>query len=179
MSASDENPIYTLGHSNRGKDEFLQILFSHGIDTLVDVRRYPGSKKFPRYNEGNLRTYLPDAGVRYRHLGDDLGGYVDASFEEEELDRIRGWKAEGFKKYALYTETDAFQDGLETLIEWARDGLTAIMCAEAWYRKCHRQLIADQLVARDWTVLHIQGADRVEEHEPLDFVEIDGEHARY
>jgi uncharacterized protein (DUF488 family) len=175
----DTSTIYTLGHSNRDRDEFLQILFSWDLDVLVDVRRYPESTRFPHFRTSNLEVDLPDVDVRYRQLGEELGGYVEDQELPVDPERMSGWEADGFKSYAAYTESETFRDGLEQLEEWAREDTTAFMCAEGWYRKCHRQLIADQLSARGWSVRHIQSPDSAEDHEFLNVVTADDERAWY
>lgn len=164
--------VFSLGHSNRSRKAFLSILVGYRIDVLADVRSYPSSKKFPHFNAGNLRDALSDIDVAYDHL-ESLGGYVGTIDGAEE---VKGWKADGFKNYAAYTRTETYKNGLEQLERLAREQRTAFMCAEGWYRKCHRQIISDSLLARGWEVFHIQSASSKEKHTPPEFARIqDGE----
>ncbi len=171
--------IHTLGHSNRDRDEFLQILFSLDLECLADVRRHPESTRFPHFRASNLIRMLPEQGVQYEQLGDRLGGFVEKEELPVDPDRISGWEADGFRRYAAYTESASFREGVKRLENLAEDRTTAFMCAEGWYRKCHRQLIADQLKARGWTVHHIQSPTRAEVHEYRNVVRVEEDRALY
>lgn len=168
MSSDSDREIYSLGHSNRDRQTFLEILKSFQISHLVDVRRNPGSRRFPHFNKGNLSSYLPDYNVRYHHL-ESLGGYVG---EVEGSDQIEGWQAEGFRNYAAYAKTDSFRKARNRLTDWAQEKPTAFMCAERYYRKCHRQIIADYLVAEGWTVKHISSPSSCQDHKPRPFAHL-------
>lgn len=165
----DTNTIYTIGHSDRSLQSFLEILFSYDINHLADVRRYPSSKKFPHFNQGNLKGSLTAIQTSYYDLGDELGGYVNAV---DGADEIEGWEQEGFQNYAAYTKTDKYKQGLEKLQALGRDDNTVFMCAEGWYRKCHRQIIADSLTARGWDVRHISSPSSDEPHQLPEFAQV-------
>jgi len=151
--------IWTIGHSTRTLEEFLKLLNSFNIELLVDVRHYPGSRKFPQYNKDNLETTLPDNGIEYTHLV-DLGGRR----KPEPNSKNNAWRLDSFKGYADYMETEQFQHSLKILKENASQKRTAIMCAEAVWWSCHRSLIADILKVEGWTVMHIMAENKATEH---------------
>lgn len=151
--------IYTIGHSTRSLEEFLELLHSFDIKTLVDVRRYPGSRRFPHFIKENLKDSMPANNIVYRHI-EDLGGRRKAS--KESLNT--GWRLLSFRGYADYMETATFQSAAEELQELAKQSSVAYMCAEAVWWSCHRALISDYLKVRGWTVNHIMGINKITEH---------------
>jgi uncharacterized protein (DUF488 family) len=142
--------IYTVGHSTRPLDEFIALLRAHGIGQLVDIRSIPRSRRHPHFSSDALSASLHDAGIIYRH-SPALGGMRKPRSDS----RNTAWRVEGFRGYADYMETEAFRAALDGLVAFARDAPTAIMCAEAVWWRCHRQLVADALVARGIEVRHI------------------------
>jgi len=163
--------IYTIGHSTRSLDEFLGLLRAHGITQLGDVRTVPKSRRHPHFAGDALSTSLPAVGIAYRHLP-ALGG-----LRKPRLDSSNSaWRHEGFRGYADYMESKEFEKAIGDLIEWADApaSRTVIMCAEAVWWRCHRQLVADALLARNVTVQHIQTATSAPEHKLTEFARIDG-----
>lgn len=151
--------IYTIGHSTRDIAEFVGLLTAHGVRQVVDVRRYPASRRYPQFAGPALAAALAAAGIGYAHAP-DLGGR-----RTPRKDSANGaWKSAGFRGYADYMETAAFQAALAGLVETAHGRPTAVMCAEAVPWRCHRQLIADALVARGEAVAHILGSTRADAH---------------
>src|SRR5437870_2302093 len=148
--------IYTVGHSTRSLETFLALLAEHQIRLLVDVRRYPASRRYPHFAQEPLAAALEAVGIAYRHDA-DLGGRRSARKDSANT----AWRSAGFRGYADYMETPAFEDALARLRELARARPTAILCAEAVPWRCHRQLIADALVARGEEVGHIFDVTRV------------------
>src|SRR5437870_10641503 len=148
--------IYTVGHSTRSLETFLALLAEHQIRLLVDVRRYPASRRYPHFAQEPLAAALEAVGIAYRHDA-DLGGRRAARRDSANT----AWRSAGFRGYADYMETPAFEDALARLRELARARPTAILCAEAVPWRCHRQLIADALVARGEEVGHIFDVTRV------------------
>lgn len=126
---------------------------------LVDVRHYPGSRKFPQFNKDSLEISLPENGVEYLHLV-DLGGRR----KPDPISKNDGWRLDSFKGYADYMATEPFQHSLKILKEIATEKRTAIMCAEALWWSCHRSLIADILKVEGWTVMHIMAENTATEH---------------
>jgi uncharacterized protein (DUF488 family) len=151
--------IHTIGHSTRSAEEFLALLLSAGIAVLVDVRRYPGSRRYPHFNRAAMRSWLADAGIEYLHMP-ELGGRRAAQAESANT----YWRNAAFRAYADYLSTAEFVQALERLEQLAEARRPVIMCAEAVPWRCHRQLIADALVARGLEVRHIISERSAEAH---------------
>ena len=152
--------IWTIGHSTREIDSFVSLLKENGIKLLVDVRSWPGSKRYPQFNKEALAELLADAGIRYEHLP-ELGGRRKPKPESHNT----AWRNASFRGYADHMETEEFQKGVERLLALAHEvGPAAIMCAEAVWWRCHRSLISDYLKARGIDVMHILGANKIELH---------------
>lgn len=151
--------IWTIGHSTRTIEDLIALLRAHKIELLVDVRHFPGSRRYPQFNKELLAESLKKAGIEYHHLV-QLGGRRGARPDS----RNTAWRNEAFRGYADYMETKGFAEGIDCLLDLARRKRTAIMCAEAVWWRCHRSLIADYLKARGYKVLHIQSATKAEEH---------------
>ncbi|KON28983.1 hypothetical protein AC482_07415 [miscellaneous Crenarchaeota group-15 archaeon DG-45] len=155
--------IYTIGHSTRTLGEFLSLLGERGIETLVDVRRWPTSKRCPHFNRESLSEALAEEGIRYIWLGESLGGYRREGLGEASPNGA--WRSEGFRNYADHALSEDFRGGLEELIRLAGAGRTACMCAERHWWRCHRRIISDHLVARGVEVIHIVDGDETRRHE--------------
>ena len=161
--------IFTIGHSTRTLDDFLALLRAHGVNQLADVRTVPKSRRHPHFAGDALAQSLPQAGIAYRHFP-ALGGLRKPRRDS----RNTGWRHESFRGYADHMETAAFRAAVDTLIAWSADpATTAIMCAEAVWWQCHRQLIADALVARGLDVGHIMSATSTPPHALTSFARID------
>ena len=153
--------LYTVGHSTRSLDEFLSLLRAHGIRRLEDVRRFPGSRRYPHFGREALAAALAEAGIEYQHE-EALGGRRESDAAPDSPNRA--WRSASFRAYADYMATAAFRGALDRLLAAARETPTAVMCAEAVPWRCHRQLIADAAVARGWRVLHVLDGKRADEH---------------
>jgi uncharacterized protein (DUF488 family) len=151
--------IWTIGHSTRTLDEFLQLLFLFRIATLVDVRHYPGSRKFPQYNKDALHESLARVNIAYQHI-ESLGGRRKAHSDSKNI----AWRHPAFRGYADYMETEAFQMGKTQLEKVALESRTAYMCSEAVWWRCHRALISDLFKSEGWLVLHIGTGTKAVEH---------------
>jgi uncharacterized protein (DUF488 family) len=154
-----ETCIWTIGHSTRSADEFDQILVAHQISALVDVRSFPGSRRYPHFNKPELSQTLQHIGIQYAH-SPQLGGRRRPTLHS----RNTAWKNASFRAYADHMETEEFEKGIEDLLELSRTKRTAIMCAEALWWRCHRSLIADYLKARGIEVIHIVDEKHTEAH---------------
>ena len=164
--------IFTVGHSVHEAGEFLGLLHAHDVELLVDVRRYPASRRVPQFNSGPLAETLSSGGIAYQHA-EELGGR-----RSPVPDSPNGaWRNDQFQGYADHLATPGFQAALERLV--ADERRTAVMCAEARWVNCHRRLIADALTARGHEVLHIDGRGRTERHELTDFAVVRGEMVTY
>lgn len=152
--------VYTLGHSNRDWKEFVEILRKYKIDVIVDVRRFPSSKKFPHFSGDFLRKALSSVGVKYFWL-ENLGGYrgyVEGS------ERYKCFRAQGYKNYAAWMNHDEWKRDFNVLVNLCLRNTVAIMCAEKFYWRCHRKLISDALLARGFNVVHIVDLQRTIPH---------------
>jgi uncharacterized protein (DUF488 family) len=151
--------IWTIGHSTRADHEFGEILLAHKIETLVDVRTYPGSRRYPQFNKPVLSAFLANLGIKYVHEP-RLGGRRSASKDSHNT----AWRNAQFRGYADHMETEEFRAGVQELLELAERSPTAIMCAEALWWRCHRSLVADYLKAAGHEAIHILDEKKTEEH---------------
>ena len=156
----ESRPIHTIGHSTLTLDELATRLASAGVRGLADVRRFPASRRHPQFNREALAAGLADRGIEYRWF-EALGGRRAATRESANA----GLNVGGFRAYADYALTEPFRRALADLEAWALEFPVAICCAEALWWQCHRRLLADHLIARGWTVLHILGDRKVARHE--------------
>jgi uncharacterized protein (DUF488 family) len=165
--------VYTLGHSTLDLDAFLALLARHGIGGIADVRRFPASRRHPHFGREALAASLAGAGVAYDWLP-ALGGRRPAHRSSPHV----GWRVEAFRGYADHMESAEFAGGLARLLELVAARPTAIMCAEAVPWRCHRQLVADALVARGIDVRHVVGAAE-NPHRLTAFARVEGERIVY
>lgn len=180
--------IYTIGHSTRSLDELVGLLRAHNVSRLADIRTVPRSRRHPHFSADALGVSLPAQGVAYRHFP-GLGGLRKPRKDS----RNGAWRHEGFRGYADYMETAAFRDAITDLIEWGDGGAeissisrgpkpglhTAIMCAEAVWWRCHRQLTADALLARGIDVRHITSTTAAAAHKLTEFARVADGQVRY
>jgi len=151
--------IWTVGHSTRSGEEFGQILIAHAIQVLVDVRTFPGSRRYPQFNKAALAESLTSLGITYRHEP-RLGGRRTPRPDSHNI----AWRNAQFRGYADHIETDEFKRGVEDLLELAASARVAVMCAEAVWWRCHRSLIADYLKAAGHEVVHVLDESKTQEH---------------
>ena len=151
--------IWTIGHSTRTIEEFIAMLQSFDIARLVDVRHFPGSRKFPHFSKDQLCESLAEAHIQYEHLV-QLGGRRKSKPDSPNT----AWRHPAFRGYADYMETDPFREGLSNLEQFARNERTAFMCSEAVWWRCHRALISDVLKVKGWRVQHIMDVGKTKEH---------------
>ena len=160
MSAAGLPPVYTIGHSTRTISEFVDILRAGSVQLVVDVRTVPRSRTNPQYNADVLGDELAGWQIGYERIA-ELGGLRGRS--PNLVPETNGfWENRSFHNYADYALSEDFAGGLERLLELADARPTAIMCAEAVWWRCHRRIIADYLLLRGRTVLHLMGRGRVE-----------------
>ena len=151
--------VWTIGHSTRPIETFLDLLTSNRIEALADVRRFPFSPRHPQYNQEPLKASLAGAAIDYVAMP-ELGGRRRPRPDSRNI----AWRNASFRGYADYMETDAFQQAIARLIELAQRQRTVIMCSEAVWWRCHRSMIADDLLRRGVDVRHIVGASEPKEH---------------
>ncbi len=161
--------IHTVGHSTRSAEALVEILAAHGVRQLADIRTVPRSRRHPHFAREAMEQWLPARGIAYRHLA-ALGG-----LRRPRPDSINGgWRHPSFRGYADYMQTPAFAAGLDALLAFGEGGATTIMCAEAVWWQCHRQLVADALVARGLEVLHLMSAADATPHHLTSFARVRG-----
>ena len=166
--------IWTIGHSTHELGAFVERLHGAGIVLVADVRTVPKSRRMPWFRGDALAESLPATGIAYEHFR-DLGG-----FRRPRPDSPNGgWRVEAFRGYADHMESPEFAAALARLEALARGRRTAVMCAEAQWRRCHRRLVSDALTARGWEVRHIGSSGREEIHSLTPFAVVDGDRLTY
>lgn len=151
--------VWTIGHSTRTLEELIEMLHSFKIEMLVDIRSFPGSRRYPQFNKEALEISLPKNNIQYVHLK-NLGGRRKVNPDSKNT----AWRHSAFRGYADYMETEDFKEGIKTLEKIAIKQRTAYMCSEAVWWRCHRSMVSDYLKAHDWKVMHIMGVGKEEEH---------------
>jgi len=159
QAADDPVDVWTIGHSIRSLDDFLYLLAENRIEAVADVRRYPGSRRWPHLAQTALAMSLEKRGLVYLWLP-ELGGRRTPRVDSPNT----AWRNPAFRGYADYMETDAFAEGLDRLLNLAFGLRTAVMCAEALWWRCHRGLIADVLRWLGFEVIHILGPGSTSSH---------------
>ena len=151
--------VWTIGHSTRSGADFIHILKAQEINSLVDVRSFPGSRRYPQFNSSALAESLAGEGITYHHLP-TLGGRRRPVPDSKNT----AWRNSSFRAYADHMETEEFKEGIGRLRELARKSRTVVMCAEALWWRCHRSLIADYLKALGATVIHMSDEKQTQIH---------------
>jgi len=143
--------VWTIGHGTLAAPDFVALLREAGIQVVVDVRRFPGSRRNPQFGSDQMAHWLAEAGLGYE-WAPSLGGRRKASPDSPNT----GLRNEQFRAYADHMATDDFRDGVTGLLETAAERTVAVMCAESVWWRCHRRLLADHLVlVSGWDVEHV------------------------
>lgn len=151
-------PLFTVGHSDRSIEEFLLLLQDAEISLVVDVRRLPGSRRHPQFDEDSLRNSLGAAGIRFERIA-ELTGRRPVS-KDVAFDVNAFWQNRSFHNYADHALSAEFRAGFTRLVEHGRELRTAVMCSEAVWWRCHRRIIADHLIAQGEDVIHLMSQGR-------------------
>jgi uncharacterized protein (DUF488 family) len=157
--------VYTIGHGTRPAAELVECLQEVGVETLVDVRRYPGSRRNPQFGQAAVAETLAEAGIAYRHAV-ELGGRLRGEPGEERFACLR---VAAFRSYAARMGTAEWQQGLATALA---EPAPCFMCAETLWTRCHRRLIAELLAARGEEVVHLLAPGRSQPHRFYDESEV-------
>jgi uncharacterized protein (DUF488 family) len=166
--------IFTIGHSTRTAGEFLSLLKAYDVTGVADVRTVPRSRRHPQFGSDALARFLSAHGVEYVHMP-GLGG-----LRKPRRDSPNGaWHNDSFRGYADHMQTSEFTAALDALSAFAAGRHVAVMCAEAKWWQCHRQLIADALVARHSAVRHIMSIREAPAHELTPFARVAGQRVHY
>ena len=164
--------IFTVGHGARSLEELVSVLSDCRVDLLVDVRRYPGSKRHPHFAKDSLAEALPKSGIDYDWWGKTMGGRRKA--DEASAVRHAGWEVEAFRAYASHMDTPEFREALGRLMEMSAERPTAVMCSETLWWRCHRRLVADAIEASGGKVVHL-GMGKPQPHRMTEFARVDEE----
>ena len=167
--------VYTVGHGARSAAEFTTLLQGAGVEVLVDVRRFPGTRRHPHFGREALAATLEEAGIAYRLRGDHLGGRRAASPDSPHV----GWREEPFRGFADHMGSPEFRDALEALVTDAAEAPLAVMCAETVWWRCHRRLIADALVVAGAEVVHLMGPRSQAVHTLTPWLRVEGDRLVY
>jgi uncharacterized protein (DUF488 family) len=167
-------PIFTVGHSNHPLEKFLAILSAHDINIVIDIRRFPTSRKWPHFNRDALTQSLPTHGIGYLGLP-ELGGRREPRPDSPHT----AWRVAAFRGYADLMDTPEFEAGLARLMAAAASKRAAVLCAEALPWRCHRSLVADALTARGWWVSDIMNEKEARAHKLPEFVRVEGTRVVY
>jgi uncharacterized protein (DUF488 family) len=152
--------VWTIGHGTRSADELVSVVREAGVRTVVDVRRFPGSRHNPQFNGASLAAVLEEGGIAYRH-GVELGGRLAGEPGE---DRFGCLRVAAFRSYAARMGTERWQAALAAALA---EPAPCLMCSETLWWRCHRRLIAELLHARGEHVVHLLGPAKQQEHRPL------------
>lgn len=169
MAASGEpRPLFTIGHSNQPLEAFLGLLGTHGIRHLADIRRYPGSRRWPWFGKDSLPDSLRDAGIGYRHFP-ALGGRRSPAPDSPN----GAWRVAQFQAFADHMDTPEFRAALDEVLALRAEGPVAILCAEALPWRCHRNLVSDAALVRGVPVFHILSKGALKPHALPAFARVD------
>jgi uncharacterized protein (DUF488 family) len=166
--------VFTIGHSTRPIDEFIDLLTEHGVQRLIDVRTIPKSRHNPQFGREQLSASLERAGIHYTHMP-GLGGLRRPRKDSTNT----GWRNASFRGYADYMQTPEFEESLNRCIELAKEEQVTLMCAEAVPWRCHRSLIADALLARGIDVGEITNTTEARPHALTPWARVEGTKVTY
>jgi len=152
--------LYTIGHSTRTIEDLIEVLKAHGIQVLVDIRSFPGSRRMPWFARESLEQSLPAAAIAYRWMKELGGRRKKPDFDSPNT----GLRNPSFRNYADHMLTEEFQQATADLVSLAAERKLAIMCAERLFFQCHRMLVSDYLVLHGHEVLHIMDTSPVKPH---------------
>jgi len=173
MNCALSHAVHTIGHSTRTSEVLIELLNAHSIELLIDVRRWPASRRCPQFNREPLGAALKTRGIDYLWRG-DLGGFRKAAADSPNT----GWRVATFRAYADFMLSEEFERIMTEIEPLAEQKRAALMCAEAVPWRCHRQLLADAFMVHGWSVRHIMD-DGCHEHRLTPFAEVDGTRIRY
>ena len=153
-------PFFTVGHSNRCLQEFIDLILEAGITFVADIRKIPMSRANPQFNHDLLAEALPQNGIEYEHIA-RLGGLRGKDWQVPFAVNAL-WKNRSFHNYADYALSPEFDEGLRTVLHKGDDHRCTVMCSEAVWWRCHRRIVADYLIARGKPVFHIMAMGRLD-----------------
>lgn len=144
--------LFSIGHSTRDFEDLVDLAKKWGVDTIADVRSFPGSRRYPHFNIEKLRITLPENKIEYLHFK-DLGGRRK---DKDPNGNFAGWTEDGFRYYAAYAyNSNEFASAFQSLVSLSKTKNVAMMCSEAVWWRCHRRIITDYAIANGTPVNHI------------------------
>ncbi len=152
--------VYTLGHSNRSVAALIEILLAHDIGLLLDIRAFPRSRRHPHFNRSILEGTLAGRDLGYRWSGDTLGGFRKPRSDSPHTALLDV----AFRGFADYMESENLHGAVREMLDLTTRHRVAVMCAEADYRHCHRQFIADHLSSQSVDVIHLSSTGPGQHH---------------
>jgi uncharacterized protein (DUF488 family) len=161
MNCTEPRTVHTIGHSTREIEDFMALLKTHAVSLVVDVRRWPASRRYPHFRREALSESLGDESIDYLWR-EDLGGFRKPSADSQNT----AWKVGAFRAYADFMLTPEFETIMQEMAQLATSKRITIMCAEAVPWRCHRQLLADAFLVRNFSVRHIMNDGCHEHHLP-------------
>jgi len=168
-------PLLTVGHGTLDQDAFLELLHAAGVEQLVDIRSYPGSRHVPHFGREAMESWVPSGSVAYRWER-DLGGRRRGRPDSPHT----ALRHPAFRAYADHMETPEFAAGLDRVLAGARRHRTAVMCSESVWWRCHRRMVADAaLLVHGTPVLHLMHDGRLLPHPPWDVARVEGDRIVY
>ena len=170
-----EIEVFTIGHSNHTIERFIGLLEQHKIHALVDIRRFPSSRRYPHFNRPNLAEALAEHGIEYHWL-ESLGGHRKVGLADSPNFAIRD---ESFRNYADHMFGDEFRQGADRLLEIAKNMRVVTMCAESSFHQCHRKLLGDFLLANGVRVQHILPSGDLQPHKLSDGAKVENGKVTY
>jgi uncharacterized protein (DUF488 family) len=173
MDCESPQMVHTIGHSTRTIGAIIELLRAHNVNLVIDVRRWPASRRLPQFNREALNTALKSESIDYIWRG-DLGGFRKPAPDSPNA----AWRVGAFRAYADFMLTAQFQTIINELEQVAATERIALLCAEAVPWRCHRQLLADAFLAREWTVRHIMD-NGCREHQLPPFAQREGKNIYY
>jgi uncharacterized protein (DUF488 family) len=153
--------IFSIGHSTHSLEQFLDLLKQHQIEVLADIRRFPGSQKYPQFNQNALAKSVAREGIEYLWF-EELGGRRSKTPGGASINT--GLRNDSFRNYADYMQTEPFQSAIDQLLSETNDKRTALMCSESVFWRCHRRLVSDYLLTKGITVQHIMPTGELKPH---------------
>lgn len=168
MTSPRQPELLTVGHGTLSAEELRDLLMGAAVSTVVDVRRFPGSRRHPHVAREELERWLPEIGVDYR-WAPELGGRRRLDPEQRDVDSW--WKVEAFAAYAAYARTEDFKTAMQRLLDRvaSESGRVAVMCSESVWWRCHRRIISDVAVLlHDVPVLHLAHSGATTSHPPAE-----------
>ena len=167
--------VFTVGHGTLPADDFAAVLRDGGIELLVDVRSYPGSRRHPHFARERMEQWVPEAGVAYRWER-RLGGRRPVRADSVNV----VLRNDAFRGYADHMASDEFRTALSELVGLAGEQRSAVMCSESVWWRCHRRLLSDALaLTHGATVVHLMHDQRRVAHPLTDGARVDGDHVVY